>query len=151
MPFTGASRVRVSKWKPYAHVKGNDRGFRAAENAAMEHFGIRFKRFRDARGWSQEQIGFELDVTKATISKWEAGLAQPRLENLAGIRRLVAEDGLTLEYLIEGVATDDAHVAEPAPAYRPGVVRNADEADLLARFRGLKPSQRKGLLALLGK
>lgn len=113
----------------------------------MEHFGTRLKRFRDARGWTQEQIGFELEVSKATISKWEAGRAQPRLENLAGIRRLVAEDGLTLEDLIDG--TSGTRATEPAARYRRGGARNAEEAALLARFRGLKPAQRKGLLALL--
>jgi len=69
----------------------------------MEHFGTRLKRFRDARCWSQEQLGFELDVTKATISNWEAGQAQPRCENLAHLRRLVAEDSLTLNWLIDGI------------------------------------------------
>jgi transcriptional regulator with XRE-family HTH domain len=117
---------------------------------AMEHFGTRLKRFRDARSWSQEQLGFELDVTKATISKWEAGQAQPRWENLAHLRRVVAEDGLTLDWLIDGVATEAAtarSVREPSPQMADGT----DEMALLARFRALKPSRRKGLLALLAE
>ncbi|AWV05789.1 helix-turn-helix domain-containing protein [Marilutibacter maris] len=114
----------------------------------MEHFGARFKRFRDARGWSQEQIGFELNVSKATVSKWESGRAQPRLENLAEIRRLVAEHGMTLDYLIDGVGS--ARVGEPGDTYQAGVARNAEEVALLTRFRALKPARRKGLIAFLG-
>lgn len=113
----------------------------------MEHFGTRLKRFRDARGWSQEQVGFELDVSKATISKWESGRAQPRLENLAEIRRLVAQDGLTLDYLIDGAGS--ARAGESRDAYQAGIARNADEIALLARFRALKPARRKGLIAFL--
>ncbi len=118
----------------------------------MEHFGARFKRFRDAHGWSQEQIGFELNVSKATVSKWESGRAQPRLENLSEIRRLVARHGLSLDYLIDGIGPADGggrHVAETPPDYPAAFAGNADEAALLARFRALKPSRRKGLLALL--
>ena len=114
----------------------------------MEHFGTHLKRFRDARGWSQEQLGFELEVSKATISKWEAGQAQPRWEHLAHLRRLVAEDGLTLDYLIDGAAPGTAG-ATPSRESTPRTAGNADEEALLARFRALKPSRRKGLLALL--
>ncbi|GAB3339445.1 helix-turn-helix domain-containing protein [Marilutibacter aestuarii] len=119
----------------------------------MEHFGARFKRFRDVHGWSQEQIGFELNVSKATVSKWESGRAQPRLENLSEIRRLVARYGLSLDYLIDGTGRPDGagrHVAETPPDYPAAVAGNADEAALLEHFRALKPTRRKGLLALLG-
>ena len=120
----------------------------------MEHFGARFKRFRDVQGWSQEQIGFELNVSKATVSKWESGRAQPRLENLSEIRRLVARYGLSLDYLIDGIGRPDGAdaarcVNEAAAEYPAAVAGNAEEAALLTRFRALKPSRRKGLLAFL--
>lgn len=116
----------------------------------MEHFGTRLKHFRDARSWSQEQLGFELDVTKATISKWETGQAQPRWENLAHLRRVVAEDGLTLDWLIDGV-TADAGTARSVREPSPHMADNTEEVALLARFRALEPSRRKGLLALLAE
>ncbi len=117
----------------------------------MEHFGARFKRFRDVQGWSQEQIGFELNVSKATVSKWESGRAQPRLENLSEIRRLVARYGLSLDYLIDGIDEPAAgrSVHEAAAQYSAGEARNADEAALLAHFRALKPARRKALLAFI--
>ncbi|MFT4179716.1 MAG: helix-turn-helix transcriptional regulator [Thermomonas sp.] len=116
----------------------------------MEHFGTRLKRFREARAWSQEQLGFELDVSKATISKWESGRAQPRLANLPQLRRLCALHGLTLDELLD--ATDPkASGATTASAHGAGfpVVQNADEALLLSHYRALKPARRKALLTLL--
>ena len=120
----------------------------------MEHFGTRLKYFRDARSWSQEQLGFELDVTKATISKWEAGQAQPRWENLAHLRRLVAEDSLTLDWLIDGIVPGtgaDTTEARWVRESSPHVAGTTEEAILLARFRALKPSRRKGLLTFLAE
>ncbi|MBB1088639.1 helix-turn-helix transcriptional regulator [Lysobacter sp. SG-8] len=123
----------------------------------MEHFGVRLKRFRDDQGWSQEQLGFELNVSKATVSKWESGQAQPRLESLAEIRALLARHGLSLDTLIEGLAGEvtgassaGRRVRERATPYPAHAVRTAEEALLLDRFRALKPARRKGLLALLG-
>lgn len=127
----------------------------SVENVGMEHFGNRLRHFRTSRGWSQEQLGFELEVSKATISKWEAGQAQPRLENLIAIRGLVAQDGLTLDYLIDG-ATAPARLGAATTAgqgreLQPRLAGNADEMMLLSRFRALKPARRKGLLALLAE
>lgn len=120
-------------------------------------FGTRLKEFRDARGWSQERVGFELDVSKATVSKWETGRAEPGLASLVKIRRLYAADGLTLDYLI-----DDAYAA---PKIRGAMSRyvsegtreaaktaqSQDELTLLARFRAASPARRRSLLNLLSE
>ena len=120
-------------------------------------FGSRLRRFREARGWSQERVGFDLEVSKATISKWETGRAEPRLAHLAKIRRLYASDGLTLDYLIDDAyATPKAHgesrryVAESAnePAKE---ARNKEEVAMLTRFRAASPSKRRSLLNLLAE
>ena len=142
----------------------------------MDKFGGRLRAFRLMRGWSQEYVGLELGVSKATISKWETGRAQPSLAHLSGIRHMYAADGGTLDYLIAGVAlapallSDDvahslaAHDMTDAPdedqpradrALTPLKKRgtfsllDADEQALLLRFRRLRPTQRKGLLCLL--
>lgn len=54
---------------------GNDKCFPGRQTARMSIFGDQLKQARDAKGWSQERVGFELDVTKATVSKWEIGRA----------------------------------------------------------------------------
>lgn len=116
-------------------------------------FGTRLKEFRDARGWSQERVGFELEVSKATVSKWETGRAEPNLGNLAKIRRLYAADGLTLDYLIDDIyavakSGTRQYVSEgtrdPARA-----AQNQEEMALLARFRASSPARRRSLLNLL--
>ena len=118
-------------------------------------FGTRLKEFRDARGWSQERVGFELEVSKATVSKWETGRAEPSLTNLAKIRRLYAPDGLTLDYLIDGTYAAAKSKAEArryvseATRESARVAQNQDEVALLARFRVSSPSRRHSLLNLL--
>lgn len=116
-------------------------------------FGSRLKEFRDARGWSQEHVGFELGVSKATISKWETGRAEPRLSHLAAIRALFAPDGLTLDYLIgdypalKAQANPRRYVKETALDARSA--QNKEEVALLTRFRASSPARRRGVLDLL--
>lgn len=119
-------------------------------------FGTRLKEFRDARGWSQERVGFELEVSKATISKWETGRAEPSLSNLVKIRRLYAPDGLTLDYLIDGTAASKSsgharrHVNDAAAEF-PRAAQSHEEVALLTRFRASSPSRRRSLLELLAE
>lgn len=35
------------------------------------------KRFRQNRSWSQEELGYRINTTRQTISKWEKGLSVP--------------------------------------------------------------------------
>jgi transcriptional regulator with XRE-family HTH domain len=120
----------------------------------MTIFGPRLKAFRDARGWSQERVGFELGVTKATISKWETGRAEPGLGNLALIRRLFEADGATLDFLVDETvesSPDGKRVGEAMAArYGANVIESNDIRALVARYKKLSSSQRKGLLDLLG-
>lgn len=115
----------------------------------MEHFGKRLKNFRGARGWSQERLGFELNVSKATVSKWENGQAQPSLQHLSGIRRIFAPDGLTLDYLIDG-AEQSMALAASADLVA-AVPDKGDEAVLLKRFRALSAARRRGLLDFMAE
>lgn len=119
-------------------------------------FGTRLKEFRDARGWSQERVGFELEVSKATVSKWETGRAEPSLTNLAKIRRLYAPDGLTLDYLIDDTvaplkSSGHARRVNETPAESSRTAQNREETALLTRFRASSPSRRRSLLELLGE
>lgn len=120
-------------------------------------FGTRLKEFRDARGWSQERVGFELEVSKATVSKWETGRAEPNLGNLAKIRRLYAPDGLTLDYLIDGTYAAAKSRGQARQYVSEGAresaraARNQEEVALLARFRASSPARRRSLLNLLAE
>lgn len=60
---------------------------------------------RKSRGWSQEQLGEQLGVTRQTISKWELGSTTPELEKLAKISELF---GVSTDELIMGEAPSES-------------------------------------------
>lgn len=43
---------------------------------------------RKQKGWSQEELGNELNVSRQTISKWEMGMTTPELENLIMLSKI---------------------------------------------------------------
>ena len=43
---------------------------------------------RKKKGWSQEELGYKLDVSRQTISKWEAGQTTPELEKLRNLAKI---------------------------------------------------------------
>lgn len=43
---------------------------------------------RKQRGWSQEELGNQIGVTRQTVSKWEMGQSTPELEKLVDLARL---------------------------------------------------------------
>ena len=45
-------------------------------------------RLRKSRGWSQEELGHRLNVTRQTVSKWEAGDTTPAMAKLVEMARL---------------------------------------------------------------
>lgn len=137
---------------PGCQPLGNDKCFLAADNDGMTSFGDRLRQFREARGWSQERVSFEIEVTKATISKWETGRAEPGLDNLARLRRLFAPYGATLDYLVDDQFEAQASLRireSPPDAVSPRIASDDGEVAILARYRALTAVQRKGLLDLL--
>lgn len=122
----------------------------------MKAFGERLRGLRETQGWSQEKLGFELGVTKATISKWENGQAQPRLEQLPAIKRLFSDQGVTLDALLDDRAGRRSgaarHIGEPSSdPYQndPRLARSQNELQLLLRFRALSRPRQRALLKLL--
>ena len=45
-------------------------------------FNERLLDLRKKNGWSQEELGYKLDVSRQTVSKWESGQTTPDLERL---------------------------------------------------------------------
>lgn len=57
---------------------------------------------RKENGMSQEQLGFELNVTRQTVSKWELGISTPEMDKLIEISKLF---GVSVDELVnEGKA-----------------------------------------------
>ena len=48
-----------------------------------------FRDYRRARGYTQCQLADLLDVDQTTISKWENGVAYPRVSQLLALQRLL--------------------------------------------------------------
>ncbi|MTT53939.1 helix-turn-helix domain-containing protein [Alcanivorax sp. VBW004] len=109
----------------------------------MMSFPERLKAARLALGLTQEQLGFELEVTKSTISAWENGRDAPGFRLLPKLKVVL---GLSLDHLICG----DAVEGVSASANKYGAqVRNDAEAQLLKSYRRLPVKRREGLLAMI--
>ena len=106
-------------------------------------FPERLKAARLALGLTQEQLGFELDVTKSTVSAWENGRDAPGFRLLPALKQVL---GVSLDYLICG--DESAVAADPADTYG-AQVRSDVEAHLIKRYRRLSRQRQDGLMALL--
>ncbi len=62
-------------------------------------FAEKLAELRKQRGWSQEELGERLGVTRQTVSKWELGSTTPEMEKLAAMGELF---GITLDELVRG-------------------------------------------------
>ena len=51
-------------------------------------FNERLLELRKKKGWSQEELAYKLDVSRQTISKWEAGQTTPELEKLVKLSEI---------------------------------------------------------------
>lgn len=60
-------------------------------------FRKRIKELREYENITQEQLGKVFDVTKQTVSKWEAGLREPNYDTLVAVAK---HFGVTSDYLL---------------------------------------------------
>lgn len=122
----------------------------------MRTLGSRLRALRESRSWSQEKLGFELGVTKATISKWERDQLRPGLQILLRIKSLFSDQGISLDFLGDGQLRCNAcsgHSLElrEHPVAAPMVVRDEQERQLLESFRAMSESRRRALLQLISE
>lgn len=52
---------------------------------------------RKQRGWSQEELGNQIGVTRQTVSKWEMGQSTPEMEKLMELAKLF---GISIDQLV---------------------------------------------------
>lgn len=62
-------------------------------------FAEKLTELRKQHGWSQEELGERLGVTRQTVSKWELGSTTPEMEKLAAMGELF---GISLDELVRG-------------------------------------------------
>ncbi len=61
------------------------------------NFAERLMTLRKQRGWSQEELGSQIGVTRQTVSKWEMGQSTPELEKLVELSQLF---GMSIDRLV---------------------------------------------------
>ena len=67
-------------------------------------FNERLLEIRKKQGLSQEELGAELQVSRQTISKWEAGQSYPDFQRLVMLSDYF---GMTLDELVKGIDVQD--------------------------------------------
>ncbi len=60
-------------------------------------FGEKLQLLRKARGWSQEELAQQINVSRQALSKWESGAAVADTENVIALSRLF---GVSTDYLL---------------------------------------------------
>ena len=78
----------------------------------MMTFSEKLMELRKAKGLSQEELGFRLDVTRQTVSKWETGQTTPEMEKLVGLSALF---GVSIDELVGNGA--QAQAQQPLVIY----------------------------------
>ena len=79
-------------------------------------FGEKLQALRKARGWSQEELATQINVSRQALSKWESSASVPDTENVIALSRLF---GVTTDYLLlEGEAVVQAAPPAATPPWR---------------------------------
>ena len=60
-------------------------------------FGEKLQMLRKARGWSQEELAQQINVSRQALSKWESGVSIADTENVIALSRLF---GVSTDYLL---------------------------------------------------
>lgn len=69
-------------------------------------FNEKLIKLRKESGMSQELLGYELNVTRQTISKWELGISTPEMDKLVEISKLF---GVSVDELINDEKTESTY------------------------------------------
>lgn len=69
----------------------------AEKEVFLMRFAENLMALRKQRGWSQEELGGRIGVTRQTVSKWEVGQSTPELEKLVELSRLF---GISIDRLV---------------------------------------------------
>lgn len=68
--------------------------------------GERIREFREAKGWTQDELAVAADMNRVTIAKYESGRIEPKSKSLS---KLATALGITTDVLIgtDGVSMSD--------------------------------------------
>ena len=75
-------------------------------------------RLRKSKGWSQEDLAEQLNVSRQAISRWEGGTAQPDAGNVLQLSNLF---GVTTDYLLKDDYESDDDLPKVKQAQNDGI------------------------------
>ena len=75
-------------------------------------------RLRKSKGWSQEDLAEQLNVSRQAISRWEGGTAQPDAGNILQLSNLF---GVTTDYLLKDAYDSDDDLPKVKQAQNDGI------------------------------
>lgn len=101
-------------------------------------FNERLMALRKKQGLSQEELGFELGVSRQTVSKWELGQSYPDFQRLV----LLADHyDISLDELVHGLDVGDVRALNES---------EKQISSIYSDVEGAKATMRKYIRALLG-
>lgn len=111
---------------------------------------------RKQRGWSQEELGSQIGVTRQTVSKWEMGQSTPELEKLVELAKLF---DLSLDQLVGLEEAGERNALFDTPQRRSGVRSYGAFYEYISPIKvfglplihiryGLGPQLAKGIIAI---
>lgn len=92
---------------------------------------VQIKALRHALKWSPTKMAAEVGVTASIISRWEAGLANPRHKNMERLNAVARENGIIVESLVNGHATPSPAVPAPVPPSPPHAHQHPQPAEAI--------------------
>ena len=97
-------------------------------------FGEKVKELRTGMGWTQQELGSKLQVSKQSVSNWENGNIMPSIELLIRISDLFQ---VTTDYILDRSSALSLDITELDSGQREIVSR------IVAYFRNSKPVKKK--------
>ena len=82
---------------------------------------------RKQKGWSQEGLAEQLDISRQSVSKWESGASIPELDKIVKMSSLF---GVSTDYLLKEEVEEVRNVDEEAMKSPSGRVVTRDEASI---------------------
>lgn len=124
----------------------------AWKGADNMEFHEKLMQLRKSKGWSQEELGEQLDVTRQTVSKWELGTTTPEMGKLLELSRLfeISIDELTGNdaFAKATASTDSDPPRKRKLTYEYKSRRMVGKLPLVHIHFGLKPCVAKGIFAI---
>ena len=112
------------------------------EENIME-FKDRLMELRKQHGWSQEELGYQIDVSRQTVSKWELGETTPEMGKLTALAELFE---VSLDYLVRGEAASGAIKSRDGYEYKSRAQFNGVPVIHINMGRGIRKA--KGIVAV---